>query len=165
MNVLLLGSGGREHALAWKIAQSPILAKLYAAPGNPGMAECAECVALDVADHAAVVRFCREKRVDLVVVGPETPLVAGIADDLRAAGIAVFGPSRAAAQLEGSKGYTKALCAEFNIPTAAWQRFEDAATARTYAEGKGAPLVVKADGLAAGKGVTVAMTLSEALAA
>ena len=165
MNVLLIGSGGREHALAWKIAQSPVLAKLYAAPGNPGIAECAECVPLDPADHQAVAAFCAEKSIDLVVVGPEVPLVAGIADDLRAAGIAVFGPSQEAARLEGSKGYTKALCAEAGIPTAAWARFEDAAGARAYAGEHGAPLVVKADGLAAGKGVTVAMTLAEAHAA
>ncbi len=165
MNVLLIGSGGREHALAWKIAQSPALAKFYAAPGNPGIAECAQLVPLDIADHAAVAAFCKEKGIDLVVVGPEVPLVAGIADDLEAAGVAVFGPSRAAAQLEGSKGYTKALCAEFDIPTAGWERFEDAASARAYADAHGAPLVVKADGLAAGKGVTVAMTLPEALAA
>ena len=165
MNVLLIGSGGREHALAWKIAQSPALAKLYAAPGNPGIAECAELVPLDPADHRAVAVFCREKAIDLVVVGPEVPLVAGIADDLHAAGIAVFGPSKEAARLEGSKGYTKALCADAGIPTAAWARFEDAAAAHTYAEEHGAPLVVKADGLAAGKGVTVAMTLAEAHAA
>jgi phosphoribosylamine--glycine ligase len=165
MNVLLLGSGGREHALAWKIAQSPVLTKLYAAPGNPGIAECAELATLDVADHAAVVRFCRDRKIDLVVVGPEVPLVAGIADDLNAAGVAVFGPSREAARLEGSKGYTKALCAEAGIPTAAWARFEDAEAAHAHAEARGAPLVVKADGLAAGKGVTVAATLPEALAA
>ncbi len=165
MNVLLIGSGGREHALAWKIAQSPQLTKLYAAPGNPGIAECAELVALDVADHAAVVRFCTDKGIDLVVVGPEVPLVAGIVDALADAGIAAFGPSREAARLEGSKGYTTALCAEAGIPTAAWERFDDVAPARAYAERHGAPLVVKADGLAAGKGVTVAMTLPDALAA
>jgi len=165
MNVLLIGSGGREHALAWKIAQSPRLTKLYAAPGNPGIAECAEPVSIAVADHAAVAAFCRQRGIDLVVVGPELPLVAGLADDLRAAGIAVFGPSREAARLEGSKGYTKALCAEAGIPTAGWARFDDAAAARAHAEAHGAPLVVKADGLAAGKGVTVAATLPEALAA
>ena len=165
MNVLLLGSGGREHALAWKLAASPLLSTLYAAPGNPGIAEEATVVALDAADHAAVVTFCREKKVDLVVVGPEAPLVAGIADDLRAAGIRVFGPSRAAAQLEGSKGFTKDLCAEFGIPTAAYRRFGDAAAAKAYVKEQGAPIVVKADGLAAGKGVTVATTLDEALAA
>src|SRR5262245_39922109 len=123
MNVLLIGSGGREHALAWKLAASPLLTRLYAAPGNPGIAREAELVSLDVADHAAVVAFCRERKIDLVVVGPEAPLVAGIADDLRAAGIKVFGPSKAAAQLEGSKGFTKDLCARQNIPTAAYGRF------------------------------------------
>ena len=119
VNVLLIGSGGREHALAWKLAQSPRLTRLFAAPGSPGIAEHAECVALDVTDHGAVARFCRDKAVDLVVVGPEAPLVAGLADDLAEAGIAVFGPGREAAQLEGSKGYTKDLCAAANIPTAA----------------------------------------------
>lgn len=163
MNVLLIGSGGREHALAWKIAASPVLTKLYCAPGNPGIAHEAECVALDPADHAAIVAFCKEKAVDFVVVGPEAPLVAGIADDLRAAGISVFGPSKAAAQLEGSKGFTKDLCARFNIPTGAYGRFSDAAAARAYVEKQGAPIVVKADGLAAGKGVVVAMTVQEAL--
>jgi phosphoribosylamine--glycine ligase len=165
MNVLLLGSGGREHALAWKLAASPLLSTLYAAPGNPGIAEEATIVALDVADHAAVATFCREKKIDLVVVGPEAPLVAGIADDLRAAGIRVFGPSKTAAQLEGSKGFTKDLCAEFGIPTAAYRRFGDPAAAKAYVKEQGAPIVVKADGLAAGKGVTVAMTLEEALSA
>ena len=163
MNVLLIGSGGREHALAWKLSASPLLTKLYAAPGNPGIAQEAECVALDVADHAAVVRFCRDRSIDLVVVGPEAPLVAGIADDLRAAGIRVFGPSAAAARLEGSKGFTKDLCATKNIPTGAYGRFTDAAAARAYVVAQGAPIVVKADGLAAGKGVTVAMTVDEAL--
>jgi len=165
MKVLLIGSGGREHALAWKLAQSPRLTKLYAAPGNPGIAECAELVSLDVADHQAVAAFCRGKGIDLVVVGPEGPLVAGIVDDLAASGIAVFGPSKEAARLEGSKGYTKALCAEAGIPTAAWARFDDAAAARAHAAARGAPMVVKADGLAAGKGVTVAMTVEEAVAA
>jgi phosphoribosylamine--glycine ligase len=165
MNVLLIGSGGREHALAWKLAQSPLLTKLYAAPGNPGIAQEAECVALDVADHAAVVAFSREKAIDLVVVGPEAPLVAGLADALRAAGIKVFGPSAAAARLEGSKGFTKDLCARYGIPTGAYGRFADATEAKAYARRMGAPLVVKADGLAAGKGVTVAMDLDEALEA
>ena len=121
MNVLLIGSGGREHALAWKLAASPLLTKLYAAPGNPGIASEAELVALDIADHAAVVAFCEEKQIDLVVVGPEGPLVAGIADPLRAKGIRVFGPSKAAAQLEGSKGFTKDLCADYGIPTGAYR--------------------------------------------
>jgi phosphoribosylamine--glycine ligase len=165
MNVLLIGSGGREHALAWKLSASPMLTRLYAAPGNPGIAKVAECVALDVADHAAIVEFCRDKAVDLVVVGPEAPLVVGIADDLRSAGFKVFGPSAAAAELEGSKGFTKDLCAEYGIPTAAFGRFRNAADASAYVRGVGAPIVVKADGLAAGKGVTVAMTVEEALAA
>ncbi|MGX7871879.1 phosphoribosylamine--glycine ligase [Mesorhizobium sp. ORM6] len=165
MNVLLLGSGGREHALAWKIAASPLLTKLYAAPGNPGIGSEAEMVKLDIADHAAVASFCREKKIDLVVVGPEGPLVAGIADDLRAENIRVFGPSKAAARLEGSKGFTKDLCARYNIPTAAYGRFGDLASAKAYVEKTGAPIVIKADGLAAGKGVTVAMTLDEARAA
>ena len=163
MNVLLLGSGGREHALAWKLAASPLLTKLYAAPGNPGIAEQAELVALDIANHAAVAAFCRDMKIDLVVVGPEAPLVAGIGDDLRAAGIRVFGPSKAAARLEGSKGFTKDLCARFDIPTAAYGRFDNLAAARAHVEKVGAPIVIKADGLAAGKGVTVAMTLPEAL--
>lgn len=165
MKVLLIGSGGREHALAWKIAQSPLLTKLYAAPGNPGIAEEAELVVLDTDDHAAVVAFCKDKGIDFVVVGPEAPLVAGIADRLREAGIAVFGPSAAAAQLEGSKGFTKDVCARFNIPTGAYQRFNNAPKAKAYVREQGAPIVIKADGLAAGKGVTVAMTLDEALAA
>ncbi len=165
MNVLLIGSGGREHALAWKLSASPMLTKLYAAPGNPGIAKVAECVALDATDHASIVAFCRDKAIDLVVVGPEAPLVAGLADDLRQAGFKVFGPSAAAAELEGSKGFTKDLCAEHGIPTAAFGRFRNAADASAYVRGVGAPIVVKADGLAAGKGVTVAMTIEEALAA
>ena len=165
MNVLLIGSGGREHALAWKIAQSPKLTTLYAAPGNPGIADCATCVTLNVDDHAAVIAFCREKSIPFVVVGPEAPLVAGLSDALRAAGIAVFGPSAAAAQLEGSKGFTKDLCAKYDIPTGAYQRFNNAPKAKAYVRAEGAPIVVKADGLAAGKGVTVAMTVDEACAA
>ncbi len=165
MNVLLLGSGGREHALAWKIAASPMLARFYAAPGNPGIARHAQCVKLDLCDHAAIAAFCRGNGIDLVVVGPEAPLVAGIADDLRAAGIRVFGPSKAAARLEGSKAFTKELCAAYGIPTAAYGRFDDLEAARAYVRQQGAPIVVKADGLAAGKGVTVAMTEQEALAA
>ncbi|MCK8780683.1 phosphoribosylamine--glycine ligase [Rhizobium sp. NTR19] len=165
MKLLLIGSGGREHALAWKLAQSPKLSKLYAAPGNPGIADHAELVALDVENHDAVLTFCRETGIDLVVVGPEAPLVAGLADVLRSAGIHVFGPSAAAAQLEGSKGFTKDLCARYDIPTGAYRRFTDATSAKTYVEEQGAPIVVKADGLAAGKGVTVAMTIEEALAA
>jgi phosphoribosylamine--glycine ligase len=165
MNILLIGSGGREHALAWKLAASPMLTRLYAAPGNPGIAREAELVALDIADHAAVAAFCKDKAIDLVVVGPEGPLVAGIGDDLRAVGIRVFGPSKVAAQLEGSKGFTKDLCARSGIPTAAYGRFDNAGDARAYVEKMGAPIVIKADGLAAGKGVTVAMTLDEALEA
>ena len=165
MNVLLLGSGGREHALAWKLAASPMLTKLYAAPGNPGIAQEAELVDLDISDHGAVVAFCRDKAIDLVVVGPEGPLVAGLGDDLRQAGIGVFGPSREAAQLEGSKGFTKDFCARYDIPTAAYRRFNEADAAKAYVVEVGAPIVIKADGLAAGKGVTVAMTPEEALAA
>jgi phosphoribosylamine--glycine ligase len=165
MNVLLIGSGGREHALAWKIAQSAMLSTLYAAPGNPGIGEHATLSDLDVDDHDAVISFCREKAIDLVVVGPEAPLVAGLADALNKAGISVFGPSAEAAQLEGSKGFTKDLCARENIPTGAYQRFNNAPKAKAYARAQGAPIVIKADGLAAGKGVTVAMTLDEALAA
>ncbi len=165
MNVLLIGSGGREHALAWAILASPLLTKLYCTPGNAGIAEIAACVPLDIADHAAVVHFCREHRIELVVVGPEAPLVAGLADDLQAAGIKVFGPSRAAAQLEGSKGFTKDFCAEHGIPTAAYARFTDRAAALAHVAGKPLPIVVKADGLAAGKGVTVAATSDAAAAA
>ena len=165
MNILLLGSGGREHALAWKIVASPLVTKLWCAPGNAGIAREAECVALDVADHAAVIEFCRRNTVDLVVVGPETPLAAGIVDDLAAVDIKAFGPSKQAAQLEGSKGFTKNLCSEFNIPTGAYRRFDNAKDAVAYVRAQGAPIVVKADGLAAGKGVVVAQTLPEAEAA
>jgi phosphoribosylamine--glycine ligase len=165
MNILLLGSGGREHALAWKIAASPLVTKLWCAPGNAGIAREAECVALDIADHAAVIDFCKTNAVDFVVVGPETPLAAGIVDDLANAGIKAFGPGRQAAQLEGSKGFTKALCTEFGIPTGAYGRFATAADALAYIRKQGAPIVVKTDGLAAGKGVVVAMTMAEAEAA
>ncbi|MDQ0559545.1 phosphoribosylamine--glycine ligase [Rhizobium mesoamericanum] len=165
MKVLLIGSGGREHALAWKLAQSPLMTEFYAAPGNPGIAEHATLVALNVDDHDAVVALCKDKAIDLVVVGPEAPLVAGIADKLRTAGFAVFGPSSSAAQLEGSKGFTKDICARFAIPTGAYQRFNNAPKAKAYIRQQGAPIVVKADGLAAGKGVTVASTVDEALAA
>jgi phosphoribosylamine---glycine ligase len=162
MHILLLGSGGREHALAWKIAASPLVTKLWCAPGNAGIAQEAECVALDVSDHAAVIEFCKRNTVDLVVVGPETPLAAGIVDDLTASGIKAFGPSKQASRLEGSKGFTKALCSEFGIPTGAYGRFNNADAALAYVRAKGAPIVVKADGLAAGKGVVVAQTLREA---
>jgi phosphoribosylamine---glycine ligase len=165
MNILLLGSGGREHALAWKIAASPLVEKLYCAPGNAGIARECELVALDIADHAAVIAFCKTHRIDLVVVGPEAPLCAGIVDDLGAAGIKAFGPSRAAAQLEGSKGFTKDLCKANRIPTAAYERFAAADAARAYVRARGAPIVVKADGLAAGKGVVVAASVAEAEAA
>ncbi|QRM42620.1 phosphoribosylamine--glycine ligase [Rhizobium sp. BG4] len=165
MKVLLIGSGGREHALAWKLAQSPLLTEFYAAPGNPGIAEHATLAAVNTEDQDAVVAFCREKAIDFVVVGPEAPLVAGLSDTLRAAGFKVFGPSAAAAQLEGSKGFTKDICARYDIPTGAYQRFNNAPKAKAYIREQGAPIVVKADGLAAGKGVTVAMTVDEALAA
>ncbi|MEZ2129366.1 MULTISPECIES: phosphoribosylamine--glycine ligase [unclassified Sinorhizobium] len=165
MKVLLIGSGGREHGLAWKLAQSPLMTEFYAAPGNPGIGEHATLAALDPEDHDAVAAFCKEKAIEFVVVGPEAPLVAGLADRLRAEGIAVFGPSAAAAQLEGSKGFTKDICARYGIPTGAYQRFNNAPKAKAYIRQQGAPIVVKADGLAAGKGVTVAMTLDEALAA
>jgi phosphoribosylamine--glycine ligase len=165
MNILLIGSGGREHALAWKMAASPLLTKLWCAPGNAGIAQEAECVALDVADHVAVIDFCRANKIDFVVVGPEAPLAAGIVDDLAAAGFKAFGPSKAASQLESSKGFTKDICKASGIPTAAYERCRDADAARAYIREHGAPIVVKADGLAAGKGVVVAMTLAEAEAA
>jgi phosphoribosylamine---glycine ligase len=165
MNILILGSGGREHALAWKIAASPLADKLYCAPGNAGIAREAECVALDLADHAAIIRFAKDKEIGFVVVGPEAPLCAGIVDDLEAAGVRTFGPSKWAARLEGSKGFTKDLCKANAIPTAAYERFKGAAAARDYVRRKGAPIVVKADGLAAGKGVVVAETVQEAEAA
>jgi phosphoribosylamine--glycine ligase len=165
MNILILGSGGREHALAWKMAGSPLADKLYCAPGNAGIAREAECVALDLADHRAVIAFCQVNTIDLVVVGPEVPLCAGIVDDLEAAGIKAFGPGKWAARLEGSKGFTKDLCKANKIPTAAYERFKGAAAAKDYVRKKGAPIVVKADGLAAGKGVVVAETVAEAEAA
>ena len=165
MKVLLIGSGGREDALAHALVRSPRLSQLFAAPGNPGVAKVATCVALDVADHAAVVAFCRVMGIGFVVVGPEVPLVAGIVDDLADAGIKAFGPRRLAARLEGSKGFTKDICAKYSIPTAAYGRFTDLVSARAYLARVGAPIVVKADGLAAGKGVTVAMTPEEADAA
>ncbi|MDT9013533.1 phosphoribosylamine--glycine ligase [Novosphingobium sp. APW14] len=162
MNILLLGSGGREHALAWKLAQSPQCTKLFAAPGNPGIANHAALVVLDATDHAAVIAFCTAQSIGLVVVGPEAPLVDGLTDSLRAAGIPVFGPSKAAAQLEGSKAFTKELCARHNIPTAGFERVRSEAEGLAALARFGAPVVVKADGLAAGKGVTVAMTTAEA---
>jgi phosphoribosylamine--glycine ligase len=165
MRILLLGSGGREHALAWKIAASPLLTKLWCAPGNAGIAREAECVALDIADHAAVIEFCKSNKVDFVVVGPDAPIAAGIVDDLDAAGFKAFGPTRAAGRLESSKKFTKALCRANHIPTAAYEHFTDADSAKAYIRKQGAPIVVKADGLAAGKGVVVAMTEQEAFAA
>jgi len=165
MNILLIGSGGREHALARSLSASALCQRLFIAPGNPGTAQHGTNISLDVTDHRAVIDFCRVMAIGFVVVGPEAPLVAGLVDDLTAAGIKAFGPSRAAAQLEGSKAFTKDLCAEFGIPTAAYRRFTDAETAKTYIRNYGVPIVVKADGLAAGKGVVVAMSFEEAEAA
>ncbi len=165
MNVLLIGGGGREHALAWALSASPLLTKLYASPGNAGIAELAECVSLNVADHAAVLQFVTDNAIAFVVIGPEAPLVGGLSDALAAAGVKHFGPSQAASQLEGSKGFTKDLCREANIPTGAYGRFKDAASAKAYLAAQPVPIVVKADGLAAGKGVVVAVTRAEAEAA
>ena len=165
MNVLLIGSGGREHALALALSKSPQLTTLFVAPGNPGTDAIARNVTLDVANHQAVIDFCRTMQIAFVMVGPEAPLVAGLVDDLDKAGIPAFGPTKAAAQLEGSKGFTKDLCREFSIPTADYERFSAAAPAKDYVRAKGAPIVVKADGLAAGKGVIVAMSVAEAEAA
>jgi len=165
--VLVVGGGGREHALCWRLRQSPTCGDLFCAPGNAGVASepGVLCVQLDVADHTAVAAFCAARRVRLVVIGPEAPLVAGLADSLRTAGVAVFGPSAAAARLEGSKRFMKDLCAKHGIPTGGFRVFSDAAAARAYVVATGAPLVVKADGLAAGKGVVVAHTTAEALRA
>ncbi|WP_445191109.1 phosphoribosylamine--glycine ligase [Sphingomonas sp. Tas61C01] len=165
MNVLLIGSGGREHALAWKLAQSQALDTLYAAPGNPGIAAHARCVDLAVTDHAAVVDFARDSAIGLVVIGPEAPLVDGLADTLRAAGFPTFGPGKAAAQLEGSKGFTKDLCRRADIPTAGYVRCAGRAEAEAALVPFGYPVVIKADGLAAGKGVVIAMSPAEAQAA
>ena len=167
MRILLIGGGGREHALAWKLVQSPKVEKLYAAPGNPGMAllQKCECINLNVDDLEGVADYAEEKSIDLTVVGPEAPLVAGLADVFKRRGLPVFGPSKAAAQLEGSKAFSKELMAKYNIPTAFFKICEDIETAKAYVEEKGAPIVVKADGLAAGKGVVVAMTKAEALEA
>ena len=162
MRVLVIGSGGREHALAWKIAQSPKLTKLFIAPGNGGTTEVAENLAVDITDHDAVITLCHQHQIDFVVVGPDAQVVAGLGDDLRAAGFACFCPSKAAGQLEGSKGFTKALCDEMDIPTAAYGRFDNEAAALAHIYTHGAPIVIKADGLAAGKGVTVAMSVEEA---
>jgi phosphoribosylamine--glycine ligase len=165
MNVLLIGAGGREHALAWALSASPLLTKLFCAPGNPGIAEVAQCVPLDPANHDLIIEYCRDERIDLVVIGPEAPLVAGLGDALGESGIRYFGPTKAAAKLEGSKGFTKDLCRKANIPTAAYGRFMDRKAALTYLAAQPLPIVVKADGLAAGKGVVIATTRQEAEAA
>jgi phosphoribosylamine---glycine ligase len=165
MRILVVGSGGREHALCWTIAASPLVDKIYCAPGNAGIAEEAECVPIGVMDTAGIVTFCQREAIDLVVVGPEAPLVAGLVDALEDKGIAAFGPTKDAAALEGSKGFMKDLCAREGIPTAAYRRFSDTPAAKAYIAAQGAPIVVKADGLAAGKGVVVAATVAEALAA
>ncbi|RUS58541.1 phosphoribosylamine--glycine ligase [Pseudorhodobacter sp. E13] len=164
MNILILGSGGREHSLAWAIKQNPKCDRLIVAPGNAGIAQLAECASFDIMDGAAVVAFCEENAVDFVVVGPEAPLAAGVADATRAAGLLTFGPSAAAARLEASKAFTKEICDACAAPTAGYARFTDAQAARDYVTEHGAPLVIKADGLAAGKGVIMGMTLDEALA-
>ncbi len=165
MNILILGGGGREHSLAWAVLQNPKCDRLIVAPGNAGIAAIAECASLDIMDAGAVVTFAEEESVDFVIIGPEAPLAAGVADRLREAGILTFGPSAAAAQLEASKSFTKEICAASNAPTAAYGHFTDAAAAREYASAQGAPIVIKADGLAAGKGVIIAETLDEAHAA
>ena len=165
MNILILGAGGREHALAWAIRQNPKCDRLVVAPGNAGIAALAECADIDSLDGAAVAEFVGENAIDFVVIGPEAPLAAGVSDHLRSAGILTFGPSRAAAELESSKAFTKSVCDACGAPTARWARFTDLAAAKTHITAQGAPIVVKADGLAAGKGVVVAMTLPEALAA
>ena len=162
MNVLILGSGAREHALAWACAKSPLIGNLFVAPGNPGCATVAQTVPLSLADSTKVIAFCRAESIDLVVVGPEGPLVSGLADDLAAAGISCFGPTREAAKLEGSKGYAKDFCREFGIPTGAYRRFREPNEAKEHIRSLGVPIVVKADGLAAGKGVVVANTPEEA---
>ena len=162
MRVMVIGSGGREHALAWKIAQSPLVTALFVAPGNGGSERVATNVQVDITDHDAVIAAARANAIDFVVVGPDAQVVAGLGDDVRTAGITCFCPSKAAGQLEGSKSFTKALCDEFDIPTAAYGRFEDEASALAYLYTQGAPIVIKADGLAAGKGVTVAMSVEEA---
>jgi phosphoribosylamine--glycine ligase len=165
MRILVVGSGGREHALCWAIAASPLCDKLFCAPGNAGIAAEAECVPIAAMDAPGLAQFCRTQRIDFVVVGPEQPLVAGLVDRLEEAGIAAFGPSEAAAALEGSKGFTKDFCARHGIPTAAYRRFTEADTAKAYVAERGAPIVIKADGLAAGKGVTIARSLADAEAA
>lgn len=162
MNILILGSGGREHALAWATLQNPKCDRLIVAPGNAGIAEIAETARLDICDGVAVAQFCAEETVDFVIIGPEAPLAAGVADTLRAADILVFGPDKAAAMLETSKTFTKEICDAVNAPTAAWARFDRAEAAKAYVQTRGVPIVIKADGLAAGKGVIVAMELDQA---
>lgn len=165
MQVLVIGSGGREHALAWKAAQSASVEKVYCVPGNPGIAQIAECVPMDITDNDALVAFALENKIDLTIVGPEVPLANGVVDAFRAKGLAIFGPTQAAAQIEGSKSFAKDLMKKYGIPTAAFEVFTDAEAAKAYIVEQGAPIVIKADGLAAGKGVVVAMTLDEALEA
>ncbi|MFQ5624306.1 MAG: phosphoribosylamine--glycine ligase [Paracoccaceae bacterium] len=165
MNILILGGGGREHALAWAVAQNPKCDRLICAPGNAGIGEIAECARLDIESGAEVAGFCVEESIDFVIIGPEAPLAAGVSDELRATGLLVFGPSRAAARLETSKAFTKQICDACGAPTAAWNRFTDAAAARDHVRNMAAPIVVKADGLAAGKGVVVAADTAEAIAA
>lgn len=165
MNILILGSGGREHSLAWAVMQNPKCDRLIVAPGNAGIAEIAECAALDIEDGGAVAAFAEVNAIDFVIIGPEAPLAAGVSDRLRAAGFLVFGPSGAAARLEASKAFTKQICDAAGAPTAAYGHFRDAETAKTYVRAQGAPIVIKADGLAAGKGVIIAQTVDEALAA
>ncbi|MFK7870982.1 MAG: phosphoribosylamine--glycine ligase [Roseobacter sp.] len=165
MNILILGSGGREHSLAWATLQNPKCDKLIVAPGNAGIAAIADCASFDIMDGGAVIAFCEANSIDFIIIGPEAPLAVGVADDLRGAGFAVFGPSAAAAKLEASKAFTKEICDACNAPTAAYGHFTDHAAARAYVAQQGAPIVIKADGLAAGKGVIIAMTDAEALAA
>ncbi|MEX0582682.1 MAG: phosphoribosylamine--glycine ligase, partial [Sneathiella sp.] len=162
MKILVIGSGGREHALCWTLKKSPLVSQLYCAPGNGGIEEVAECVPINAEDITAIVDFCRKETIDFVIVGPEVPLVMGIVDALDDAGIKSFGPRAAAAQLEGSKGFMKDLCRAYDIPTAAYQRFDNAEDANEYVEKQSLPIVIKADGLAAGKGVIIAATLNEA---
>ena len=165
MNILILGGGGREHSLAWAIKQNPKCDRLIVAPGNAGIAQLAECADFDVMSGTAVLEFVQEQAIDFVVIGPEAPLAAGVADQLRDAGILVFGPSKAAAELEASKAFTKAVCDAASAPTAAYGHFTDAEAAKAYVQTQGAPIVVKADGLAAGKGVIIAETMDQAVAA
>src|SRR5690606_12116068 len=162
MNILVIGSGGREHALCWMLKKSPLLTRLFCAPGNGGISEIADCVPIDSSDIEAIIDFCKKEAIDFVVVGPEVPLVIGLVDDLEAAWIKSFGPRAAAAALEGSKGFMKDLCREHGIPTAAYRRFANAAEAKAYAATQELPIVVKADGLAAGKGVIIVQTREEA---